>query len=52
VQETERHNVGSRAKSALTKLDLPAPLGATTINTFPATSDIGDNAKKLIKIKA
>jgi hypothetical protein len=45
VQETDNQSELSCASSALTKLDFPAPLGATTIKTFPATEDMGDNGK-------
>ena len=35
VQETESRMEGSCWSRALTRLDLPAPLGATTMKTFP-----------------
>ena len=45
VQETESQSESSCSSRALTKLDFPAPLGATTIKTFPTTEDMGDNGK-------
>jgi hypothetical protein len=45
VQETDSQSELSWSNNALTKLDFPAPLGATTIKTFPATEDMGDNGK-------
>ena len=40
VNEIDRHRRGSRASTALTMLDLPAPEGAATMNSVPGTTSL------------
>lgn len=40
VNEIDKPIAGSRLSSALTKVDLPAPLGAATMNKHPGAVDL------------
>ena len=51
VQEMESRMEGSCCSKALTRLDFPAPLGATTMKTFPGLACMNCDRGVMLRVR-